>query len=1483
MAANDIVVRAILDDSGFVRTWQNISREIKTNTSMWKSEFRQLSTAGNWTEAYESKLKGLKRTEEMLRNEQKDLTRDVKDLENANQQGTAKWEKATLALQKNTSKLNENQLQQKRAAVALDRSKQGLQEIERRYQSTDREMKVHKALLESQGKQYTANRVHMNGLMTMYGQLNEKLNVQKNSLKTVDSELGKNSNEYKKLSDEIAETQLKMTSFANEAKVLSANSLGSNMAVNRMGDSFKKINNSLISTGQHMQNIGNNAFMMSATMGVAIASGVKNVMELDKAYKVNENLLSTSGENVVEVTKNISEMRENGRQISLKYGISQKEIADGYEELIRRGYDGSQAVSAMNDIVQASVASGDDLGETLKVTTAVMEGFNMGAANSTDILSDTRTVANQLAYAADTTATDFHGLGIAMTYVSQASNSVGYSVADTSSALGILSNNGLEADKAGTGLRKVITSLAAPTATASDTLKELGVQVTDSSGKFKAMPDIFEQLHDALAKLPQDQQLGALKAIFGQTGLQAAGILSGHFEDLRKEIVKVNDAATSTGAYIQRLADSNMETPANQMKIFKAALDDLSMSFSRELLPTINSAMKDAEKLMHWFGNLDDGTKKLIVSTALWGTGLGLAMKPLGMLTSGIGQLGNGYLGLLKILSKVKSISTAGKVAKEAEQVGASVLKVTKGTSNALPVFSELESKLLSTGKASRLASTGLAAAGTESAVASTGAAGLGTAFLSFIGPAAAVAAAVGLVAGGLYLYSKHQQKAREEQKKANQEAAFGTQVTKQQRVELENLQQSADAVQQEVSKIKDVKLDTENVKDAAAAWRSWADVLTGDNADSIAKNEEKIKNLQDMISDPSTSQMIKDAAQNEINALQGKDNAYKSSSETIQKAQDDVTNILNSAANEHRKLTKTELSQIEADKVTMMKEAINNNNDLTKKQKEDVIKMLSNDDITKLPLARLQEANKEYGRAMKATMADSVAQVNEEVKNGLSKSTAWKDFFQNNMATIKPLINNFNAELKKIDWSDTAKGVKQYGDAYDNMKSSVEAAGIDWGEFAKQFHIANKNTVDDMTGTASESKAMRKAFGDSVADMIRGTQEWNSLNPEEKALIVDDKASQKFLGAAQKSGMWDKISPEEKKLILQDLASGKVDDANQKLNAWKAFNVPPKTVKANDAASKVLKSAGISVKDWNKLTPKQQKAVGRDLASGNFKGAKSKVDAWNRTKPKDKTAKGHDNAQAITNAKGRTDAWNRTHPGSKTAHGSDSAHGITNAKGRLDAWNWTNPGHKTAHGSATGTGSINSAIDSLERFARKPNIISKVIETIFRTRSDHKAIGDSDYKGGSVWLGDGGKNEPYMTPDGQLGVSPSDWTLTNLPAGTKIWPSMSAFHYDTGKSINPSLIPKFATGGTINSVMSANDNFSRSSNPTVIDSQLDSAMILNAISELAKMVASQESDTVNINVMADMTDRTINKVSDRVENVITRKQNNKSRVYGGR
>lgn len=148
-------------------------------------------------------------------------------------------------------------------------------------------------------------------------------------------------------------------------------------------------------------------------------------------------------------------MQADGEKYSLRYGKSQKEIADAYLELVKCGYSGKQALGAMNTELQGSIASGDDFKDVVEVASQTLEGFGMTVDKNGKQLSSTKEMTvqtkkavNTLAYSADVTSTSFQSLGVGMSYVSSTAHQAKFSLAETASAMGVLSNAGLEVDKA---------------------------------------------------------------------------------------------------------------------------------------------------------------------------------------------------------------------------------------------------------------------------------------------------------------------------------------------------------------------------------------------------------------------------------------------------------------------------------------------------------------------------------------------------------------------------------------------------------------------------------------------------------------------------------------------------------------------------------------------------------------------------------------------------------------------------------------------------------------------------------------------------------------------------------------------------------------------------------------------------------------------------------------------------------------------------
>lgn len=379
----------------------------------------------------------------------------------------------------------------------------------------------------------------------------------------------------------------------------------SDTSLGRMDRRLTKVGNSMLEVGQKTK-------VLSAAMGGAIAYGVAQSAKLENRYKVITNLLTTGGEKSSEAIRNVKRMQQQSLGISNKYGVSQQQIGKGYEELVRRGYSSNQALAAQKTFVKGAIASGDDYADVVHNSTAALESFGLRSKKTSVMTRNTNKVVNEMAYAADLTATDFKNLGYGLTYVGATGHTANQSVGQVSAALGELSNNGQEATVAGTGLRKVYNSLAAPGPKSGiPALKSIGLDpkdLMDSKGRLKDLSDIFLIFNKKMKGMKQNEKFNFFHTMFGTTGQTSAMLLAQNAKQLKGLEKQVSKAPKKN--YITQLANKNMDTTLQQWKIFKQNLINTATVMGGRLLPAANDAIKSVSKLTKWFDNLDSDQKK---------------------------------------------------------------------------------------------------------------------------------------------------------------------------------------------------------------------------------------------------------------------------------------------------------------------------------------------------------------------------------------------------------------------------------------------------------------------------------------------------------------------------------------------------------------------------------------------------------------------------------------------------------------------------------------------------------------------------------------------------------------------------------------------------------------------------------------------------------------------------------------------------------
>lgn len=254
-----------------------------------------------------------------------------------------------------------------------------------------------------------------------------------------------------------------------------------------------------------------------------------------------------------------------------KYSASQSAEALNY--LALAGYDAETAVSALPKVLDLAAAGGLDLGYASDLVTDSMSALGL----ETEELS---TFIDQLAKTSQKSNTSVAQLGEAILTVGGTAKILKGGTVELNTALGILADNGIKGAEGGTALRNIILSLSAPTNTAADALKSLGVTAFDSQGNFRSLDDTFIDLYKSLDKLTDQEKKEAITKIFNKTDLKAVEALlamcGGRFDELSGAIENSNDAA-------KNMAETMNDNLKGKITILGSSLEGLGIQIYEKM------------------------------------------------------------------------------------------------------------------------------------------------------------------------------------------------------------------------------------------------------------------------------------------------------------------------------------------------------------------------------------------------------------------------------------------------------------------------------------------------------------------------------------------------------------------------------------------------------------------------------------------------------------------------------------------------------------------------------------------------------------------------------------------------------------------------------------------------------------------------------------------------------------------------------------
>ncbi|EAG6315079.1 TPA: phage tail tape measure protein [Listeria monocytogenes] len=1141
-----------------------------------------------------------------------------------------------------------------------------------------------------------------------------------------------------------------------------------NINVKGLDSSIVKVEqfgNMLEKSGQKLTKVGTAMTVgFTAPIVAGMVKSTKAYLDFDNEVTEINSLLRESGESAKEFGDRYTQVFDYAQKASVKYGVASEQTMLGMKEMVKKGYDINQTMASMPAIFNAARASGDDFETVMSVTTSTLEQFGMISKDTNKQMEYTNKVADVLTYVADKTAAGFSDMGTAMNYVGPISHSLGYSLTDTAAAVGLLSNRGIEGQKAGTGLRGMLTSLLKPSKSAAEAMSAVGLTIEDNNGNMKTLPTLLDDINDKTKKMTKTQKNSFLTMIFGREPLSAVNtLLEAGGDSLRK----YSKGADEANGYTKQVADNMRKAGKFGVDQFKASLEVLEQNVGQKLMPALTPIIEWANKMIDKFNDLSGEQQQNIIKWAGIIAATGPVLTVGGKLVSMTSGLIKGFAGLGKILG--------------------------------------LGSKL--TSLAAGFGATTTAVEGTSLA-----AAGLAGSFGAL--PAVIGLAGAALLGAGIYALDKHISKIEESKERVK---TWGYDIG----AEADKSMVKFNEFASEGTLALDTFASgaTDDSKRVVTAFKNMADEIkknTDDALNGFKASYEKFSPAVQAILDNSMKDSEKRANERKANV-----NAqYKEIEDIYKAAAEKHRNLTSEESKTVNNIYKAmQIEQVESLGLneSKKKQIIKAMNGEVESLNQDALVEQSDylNKITKKTIDSTSKQKKELKKAYddglidKKSYNDSINQMDRERDSTVRSSvTAW-------IKTQEQLYDKLGVS-SDVAQKNIKHALDEMGLSYDEFTRNVQeaAGGVSdasklIGDGASKADLAWSDLVlDPKTGEVKTN------LNQVVLDAAKSNEGWNNLKFIMKEAKLTTDAKKTIATATIESGRWDKMTFNEKKLIVSYEDSIHVANALSDLGVWDKLKPEQKSMIANADTSLALQKALQDMGVWDKLPPSMKTLVvdNSDVLK-KLNSSKGMIVDYNGTKVdlKSLLATNTDVKTKIEQGKNVIVEYNGQKINLKNlyANNRDLLSKVQEGKNNIYSYNGTKVSKKTFT-ALTNADTVRDLLNNMiADWGKIPQRQQKVLEIAYKTNGKAPsgvqglATGTNNHSGGPALVNDAkGSNyeEMITTPDGNRFIPKGRNVLLDLPRGTEVLRGDK-----TAKAL--SNVPRYAKGTSKQTAYAKNVN----------------------------------------------------------------------------
>jgi len=291
-----------------------------------------------------------------------------------------------------------------------------------------------------------------------------------------------------------------------------------------------------------------------------------------------ENGMAKVGTVTNATTDELKMLTSEAKRLGSTTQFTASQVAELQLSLGRKGFDPEAIKNMEQSVLDLSLATGEDLTLAADVVGASIRAFGKDS-------SEAAQVANTLALASANSSIKLSTFSTAFANAGASASAVGVDLEELSAMMGVLMDSGIKASKAGTGLNSLFI-----------TLKEKGISLSDT-----------------LDMLSEGQMgLDRATAIVGKNFSKQLLILSKNRDKTKELTAEYKNNTTG----LSDMADKMGGTTQAKIKRMSSAIEGLQLEFGALIADALTPLINKITELASNFTNLDDETKKTILTIA---------------------------------------------------------------------------------------------------------------------------------------------------------------------------------------------------------------------------------------------------------------------------------------------------------------------------------------------------------------------------------------------------------------------------------------------------------------------------------------------------------------------------------------------------------------------------------------------------------------------------------------------------------------------------------------------------------------------------------------------------------------------------------------------------------------------------------------------------------------------------------------------------